>query len=143
MARNANLKWLIQINTTPSSTATYTEIGGLESVEFGNSEEVQEGYFLDGGGAGYSDITAGRLNITLAGKREDGDVGQDYIVGLIGSWGQSRKSTLKLTSYVTGDVYEIPCSIEVTSPSGGNADELGKFECVMHSDGAWTFKASA
>jgi len=143
MARSANLKWLVKINSTPATTATYVEVGGLESLAWGNSEEVQEGFFISDDGAGYSDVTGGRLNITLSGKRVDGDTGQDYIIGLMGSWGSSRKSTLQLTHVVTGDVYLIPCSIEITAPSGGDTVALESFECVCHSDGAWTFTASA
>ena len=143
MARTANLKWKIEIDTTPATTATYAEVGGIESVDFANSDEVKEGFFISDGGFGHSDVTAGRLAVGLSGKRVDGDTGQDYIVCLVGSWGADRKSTVKLTSYVTGDVYEIPCSLEIGAVSGGAAEDLEAFECTAHSDGAWTFTASA
>jgi len=138
MSRNSNSTWKVEIDTTPLTTNTFVEIGGIESISWDNSEEVQEGFLLKDLGAGYSDVTAGRLNITLSGKREVGDGGQDYIVGLVGTWGASRKSTLRLTSATSGESYSIPCSIEVSSFSGGNAEELEEFECVCHSDGAWT-----
>ena len=141
MGRIANLKWKVEIDTTPSTTNTYAEVKGLESISWENSEEVQEGFFLSDAGAGYSDVTAGRLNISVSGKRVDGDTGQDYIVGLVGSWGSDRKSTLQLTNTENSDVYTIPCSIEIGTFSGGSAEELEAFECVFHSDGAWTVSA--
>ena len=138
MARNANLEWLVQIDTTPEATPTLAEIGGLESLDFTTEEEVQTGYFISDSGAGYSDITAGRLTVGVSGKRINGDTGQDYIVGLIGSWGASRKSTLTLTNAVTSEVIEVPCSIELASVTGGSTEELEAFEVTFHSDGAWT-----
>jgi len=141
MGRIANLKWKVEINTTPPSTATFVEVKGLESVDWDNSEEVQEGYFLSDGGAGYANVTAGRLNISVSGKRVDGDAGQDYIVGLVGSWGSDRESTVQLTNSENSDMYTIPCAIEIGTFSGGAAEELESFECVFHSDGAWTVSA--
>jgi len=135
MARQANLKWKVEINTTGT---TYKEVKGIESISWDSAEEVQEGYFLSDGGFGYSDVTSGRLNITLSGKRVDPDDGQDYIIGKIGKWGADLKTNLKLTNTITSDVYTIPCSIEVTSPFGGDAEGLEEFEVVLHSDGAWT-----
>jgi len=135
MARQANLKWKIEVNTTG---VTYKEIKGIESISWDSAEEVQEGYFLSDGGFGYSDVTAGRLNITLSGKRIDPDDGQDYIIGKVGKWGADLKTNLKLTNLGTSDVYTIPCSIEVTTPFGGDAEGLEEFEVVFHSDGAWS-----
>ncbi|MCK4258752.1 MAG: hypothetical protein KAX49_07225 [Halanaerobiales bacterium] len=143
MARTANLKWKIEIDTTPLSTPTLAEVKGLESLDFAVENENQSGYFIADGGFGYSDIVAGRLTVGVSGKRIDGDTGQDYLAGLVGSWGADVKSTLTLTNYITGDVYSIPCSVDVTAVSGGAAEELEIFECTFHSDGAWTFTASA
>lgn len=141
MARMANLKWKVEVDTTPTTTATWAEIKGLESVSWDMAEEVQEGYFLSDGGFGYSDVTAGRLNITLSGKRVNGDTGQDYLMGKVGKWGTDRKTDLKLTDLITLDKFTIPCSFEITTPNGGDAEGLSEFEVVFHSDGAWTASA--
>ena len=139
--RHANLVWKAEIDTTPTEEETYVEIGGIESMSWENSEEVQEGFAFSDGGAGYSEVTAGRLNISMSGRRIEGDAGQDYCVGLVGNWGSDRKSTLKLTNSKTSDVLTIPCSIEVGAFSGGAAEELETFEVTFHSDGAWTVSA--
>ncbi len=142
MARSANLQWLVQVDTTPTATPTLVEIGGLESLDFSFEEETKQGYFNNDNGTGYSDVTAGRLTVSVSGKRVDGDAGQDYISGLAGSWGASRKNTLTLTHSVTGDIYSIPCSIELGATTGGSMEELEAFECTFHSDGAWTYTDS-
>lgn len=137
--RNANLKWKIEVDTTPDvSTDEYKEIKGIESLEFAFEDEVQSGFFLSDNGYGYSDVTAGRLTVSLTGKRVAGDDGQDYIVGLVGAWGNSRKSTLKLTNDETNETFEIPSSIEIGTVLGGGAEELEEFEVTFHSDGEWT-----
>jgi hypothetical protein len=141
MARQANLKWKVEVDTTPTTTATYAEVKGIESISWDSANEVQEGYFLADAGFGYSDVTAGRLNITLSGKRVDGDTGQDYIIGKLGLWGSNRKTTLKLTNLTNLDKFTIPSVFEITSPFGGDAEGLEEFEVVFHSDGAWTASA--
>ena len=141
MARQANLKWKIEVDTTPTTTATWAEVKGIESVSWDSAEEVQEGYFLSDGGFGYSDVTAGRLNITLSGKRIDGDTGQDFIMGKFGKWGTDRKTDLRLTNLTNLDKITIPSSFEITTPAGGDAEALADFEVVFHSDGAWTASA--
>ena len=137
--RNANLKWKIEVDTTPElETEDFKEIKGMESLEFSFEDEVQTGFFLSDNGYGYSDVTAGRLTVSLTGKRVVGDDGQDFIVGLVGAWGNSRKSTLKLTNEETNEAFEIPSSIEIGTVLGGGAEELEEFEVTFHSDGEWT-----
>jgi len=141
MPRQANLKWKIEIDTTPLSTATLVEVKGIESISWDMAEEVQEGYFISDAGYGYSEVTAGRLNITLSGKRINGDTAQDFIMGKVGKWGAERKTTLKLTELVSLETYTIPCAFEISSPAGGDAEGLSEFEVTLHSDGAWAVSA--
>jgi hypothetical protein len=141
MARQANLKWKIEVDSTPATTATFVEVKGIESISWDSAEEVQEGYFISDGGFGYSDVTAGRLNITLSGKRVTGDTGQDYIVGKVGKWGNDRKTDLRLTNLTNLKKFTIPCSFEIPTFCGGDAEGLEEFEVVFHSDGAWTASA--
>jgi len=136
MARSANLTAKFEIDSTPLTSPTLLEIGGIEDFTFDSEEEVQTGFFVSAGGAGYSDVTAGRLTISVTGKRIVGDIGQDYIDGLNNSFGSARKSTLTVT-FDSGTIYTIPCSIEISSLSGGAAEELESFEVTFHSDGVW------
>jgi len=136
MARAAVLESTYEIDTNPTGVASYSDIGGLEDVGFAVAEEVRTGYFV-GAPNGYSDVTAGRLDVTLTGKRIVDDTGQDYIVGLLGSYGTDRKSTLKITA-PDGTIFEIPCSIEITSVLGGASADLDAFSCICHSDGDFT-----
>jgi len=136
MARKANLTTGIQVDTTPETTPTLVDLSGIESLDWAVENEVQTGYFISDAGAGYSDVTAGRMTISMSGKRIIGDAGQDYIVGMLGSWGSSLKTNLSITE--GGQTYTIPVSVELTSFTGGAAEELEAFEVTFHSDGAWT-----
>jgi hypothetical protein len=139
MGRNANNKTKLEIDITfANETPTLAEFDGIETLDWAVEEEVQTGYFISDGGAGYSDVTAGRLTITLTGKRVYGDPAQDYIVGLTGQWGANRKNKLKIT-LPDESYFEIPCSIEIVSIAGGDASDLSAFETILHSDGAWTY----
>ena len=136
MARNANLTSIIKIDITPGATATLTEINGIESIDWAVENETSTGYFISDDGFGYSDVTAGRMTISLSGKRIVGDTAQDYIVSLVGTYGSALKTDIVISN--DGGDYTIPVSIELTAFSGGSAEELEAFEVTFHSDGAWT-----
>lgn len=138
MSRYANNKTKLELDITHGSTPTLTEIHGIESLDWSIEEEVQTGYFVSDGGAGYSDVTAGRMTINLSGKRLNADAVQDYVAGLNGKWGADRKNELKIT-LPDGSFYEIPCTIEIGSLSGGEASDLEAFDITLHSDGKWTY----
>lgn len=87
----------VQINTTPSSTATYKTIGdGITNVSEALNEVKQQMYYLINKGFGQSEVTAMHPAITFTGHRLEGDDAQNYIMGLKYSLGSARKTDIKI-----------------------------------------------
>lgn len=87
----------VQINTTPSSTATYKTIGdGITNVSEALNEVKQQMYYLINKGFGQTEITAMHPSITFTGHRLEGDDAQNYIFGLKYSLGSARKTDIKI-----------------------------------------------
>ena len=77
------------------------------------------------------------VTISLAGKRNVGDAGNDYVAGLAWKSGQACNSQLEWT-FPNGDKVLIDCVINVTSAGGDSTNvEPLEFECM--SDGKPTF----
>lgn len=103
MPNNSTGKFLVmygvevQINTTPSSTATYATIGdGITNVSEALNEVKQQMYYLINKGFGQSEVTAMHPSITFTGHRLEGDTAQNYIFGLKYSLGSARKTDIKI-----------------------------------------------
>ena len=87
----------VQINTTPSSTATYKTIGdGITNVSEALNEVKQQMYYLINKGFGQTEVTAMHPAITFTGHRLEGDDAQNYIFGLKYSLGSARKTDIKI-----------------------------------------------
>jgi hypothetical protein len=80
------------------------------------------------------------VTITIAGKRNVGDAGNDYVAGLAFKSGQTCNSQLEW-NFPNGDKVLIDCVINVTSAGGDSTNvEPLEFECL--SDGKPTFTAA-
>ena len=80
------------------------------------------------------------LTISLNGKRNIGDAGNDYVAGLAFLSGQACNSELEW-AFPNGDKVLIPCVINVTEGGGDSTNvEPLAFECL--SDGKPTFTAA-
>lgn len=87
----------VQINTAPSSTASYATIGdGITNVQETLNEVKQQMYYLINKGFGQTEVTAMHPAITFTGNRLHGDSAQDYIFGLKYSLGSARKTDIKI-----------------------------------------------
>lgn len=86
--------------------------------------------------------TGNSLTITLTGKRNYGDAGNDYLAGLSVLTGTSVESVLEWT-LPNGGVLTIPCTVNVTSFGGGDATAADGLEVEILSDGLPTYSFSA
>jgi hypothetical protein len=81
------------------------------------------------------------ITISLSGKRNIGDAGNDYVAGLAFLSGQACNSQLEWT-FPNGDKVLMDCVINVTSAGGDSTNvEPLEFECL--SDGKPTFTPKA
>lgn len=127
-----------EINTSGrGSDGTFVAIADMEtfSVSFDNS--VEEWTPMDQDGWVRRLMTGKGITISLNGKRNIGDAGNDYVAGMKFKNGQACNSELKWT-FPNGDIVTIPCVINVTEGGGDSTNvEPMSFECL--SDGKPTF----
>ncbi len=126
-----------QICTTgrPSSGAqgTYADIADMETFSVSFDDNVEEWTPMTTEGWVRRLKTGKGVTVSINGKRNIGDAGNDYIASLAFLSGQACNSCLKWT-FPDSTVVTLPCVINVTACGGDstNVDPL-EFECM--SDG--------
>ena len=134
-----------EINTKGRSGATggtFASIADMETFSVSFDNNVEEWTPMDQDGWKRRLMTGKGLSISLNGKRNVGDAGNDYVAGMKFKNGQACNTELKWT-FPNGDIVIIPCVINVTEGGGDSTNvEPMAFECL--SDGKPTFtEASA
>ena len=122
--------------TGTSATETYKTIADMESFSVSFDDNVEEWTPMTTNGWVRRLKTGKGVTISINGKRNVGDDGNNYIAGLAFKSGAECNSKLKWT-FPDGTVVTLPCVINVTAIGGDstNVDPL-EFECL--SDGAPT-----
>ncbi len=82
--------------------------------------------------------TSNSITISMGGKRNYGDPGNDYVASLAYEIGQKADSIFYI-EFPNGDTLEMPCVIVVTS-LGGDSTALDALEWEAHSHGKPTYK---
>lgn len=125
-----------KINTggrTTDATDKMVTIADMESFSVSFDDNVEEWTPMTTEGWVRRLKTGKGVTISLAGKRNVGDPGNDYIAGLAWKSGQACNSRLEWT-FPNGDKVLIDCVINVTSAGGDSTNvEPLEFECM--SDG--------
>lgn len=121
--------------TTPESFVT---IADCETFEVSIDGNVEEWTPMDTEGWMRRMKTGSSISINLAGKRNFGDAGQDYISETIMSTGNDSNSILEWT-LPNGDKLTMPCVINLASPGGGDSTAVDSFEVDLMSDGKPTY----
>ena len=127
-----------KINTGGRITSsTMVTIADMESFSVSFDDNVEEWTPMTTEGWVRRLKTGKGITITLNGKRNIGDAGNDYIAGLAFKSGQDCNSQLEWT-FPNGDKVLMDCVINVTSAGGDSTNvEPLEFECM--SDGKPTF----
>lgn len=122
-------------------TGTFVSIADMESFSVSFDDNVEEWTPMTTEGWVRRLKTGKGITISLNGKRNVGDAGNDYVAGLAWKSGQECNSTLKW-NFPNGDSVTIPCVINVTSVGGDSTNvEPLEWECL--SDGKPTFTEKA
>lgn len=119
--------------TTDIKTATYTTVKDAESLSISIDNGVEEWNPMDAGGWVRRLMTAKSIGISMGGKRNYGDEGNDYVAGLAWKNGQDCNSVLKITFPNLDSLY-IPCVISVNSMAG-DSTAVDALEWEAQSDG--------
>lgn len=133
-----------KINKSGRTTGTenMVTIADMESFSVSFDDNVEEWTPMTTEGWVRRLKTGKGITISLNGKRNIGDAGNDYVASLAFKSGQTCNSELEWT-FPNGDKVLMPCVINVTSIGGDSTNvEPLEFECM--SDGKPTFtEASA
>jgi hypothetical protein len=88
-------------------------------------------------------LTTGKgLSISISGKRQYGDAGNDYIAGLILSLGNDSQ-TIFSWDLPNGDNLTMNCIVELNNPAGGDSTNVDNLDWVAKSDGLPVYTDSA
>lgn len=131
-----------KINTSGRATGTTSmvTIADMESFSVSFDDNVEEWTPMTSEGWVRRLKTGKGITISLSGKRNIGDAGNDYIAGLAFLSGQACNSQLEWT-FPDGSKVLMDCVINVTSAGGDSTNvEPLEFECL--SDGKPTFTAA-
>ncbi len=109
-------------------------IADMENFSMSITSDSQEWYPMDAKGWRRLLVTAKAITISLSGKRNYGDDGNDYVASLALKNGRSCCSKLKLT-FPNEDTLEMKCVLKVTNWVGGASTDVQPLEFDLESDG--------
>lgn len=114
-------------------SGTYDTVTDSESLSISIDGGIEEWNPMDAGGWVRRLMTAKSIGVSMGGKRNYGDKGNDYVAGLAWKNGQDCNSVMKIT-FPNLDVLYIPCVINVTSLAG-DSTSVDALEWEAQSDG--------
>lgn len=121
--------------TTPG---TFVIVKDLETFKLGVEGKTEEWYPLDMSGWARQAVTGKKLTVSFTGKRNYGDVGNDYIASKLLATGQDLETIMEWT-LPSGGKLTMPCVINLTSPAGGDSTNIDSLEFELFSDGLPVF----
>ena len=128
-----------KVDTSTTSTPSWASIADCETVEFSFDNGVEEWTPFESEGWVRRLMTAKSVTITISGKRNVGDTGNDFVAGLSFANGQDAQAGFKIT-FADGDVVEFANAVfNVTSNGGGDATNVAPLEFEVMSNGKPTY----
>lgn len=124
----------IAINAGTISSPNYVTVKDVETMKPSLKGTMDTWIPMDQGGWQRALLTGKALDFAFSGKRNIGDVGNDYIFNTLLATGSACASGLQIT-FPNGDVFQMPMQIELTSPFGGDASKVSTLEWTAHNDG--------
>lgn len=116
-----------------AGSAAATVVKDAESLSISIDSNVEEWDAMEAEGWKRRLMTAKSISISMGGKRNYGDPGNDYVASLFMKNGQDCNSVFTVT-FPNGDKLVMPCVINVTS-LGGDATAADALEWEALSDG--------
>lgn len=136
---------VFKVNTAGRSGTTGTSLVPIaDMTTFGVAVEGQneEWFPLDQEGWARQANTGKKMVISLSGKRNYGDPGNDYIAGMMMKTGKDCETAFEWT-LPDGSTLAGNCVINLTAPGGGDATALNTLEFEILIDGKPTFTAAS
>jgi hypothetical protein len=144
MGIEINYQVRCEINTTPSGTATWADMGVMfKNIAKSLNENVIQGAYLADAGWGSSHVTGGQLTVSFTGTKMPGDACSDYLfsTGVQMAWGNARTTQIRITD--SDNVILWGVTLANITDSGGDANGDSAVTLVVHSNGIPTISAVA
>ncbi len=125
------------VNTNGRTGETTTVVKDAESLSISIDGNVEEWNPMDAEGWKRRLMTAKSLSISMGGKRNYGDPGNDYVAGLAFKTGSDCNSIFSV-NFPDGGKLVMDCVINVTS-LGGDSTAVDALEWEVLSDGKPTY----
>lgn len=111
----------------------FAVVKDAESLSISIDGNVEEWNPMDNAGWGRKLMTSKSLSVSMGGKRNYGDPGNDYVAGCTFKNGQDCNSQFRIT-FPNRDTLQFDCVINVTS-MGGDSTAVNALEWEALSDG--------
>lgn len=135
MVNPANkLKFRVGTKGRESAEMDMKTILDVESFEMTFDNGVEEWNPYDMEGWRRALMTAKSMTISISGKRNVGDPGNDYIASLIMVNGEDANTIMEV-EFPDGDKIKMPCVANVSNIGGGDATAVNGLEAEFMSDG--------
>ncbi len=127
------------INISGRTGTTSTIVKDAESLSISFDNGIEEWNAMDQNGWTSRLMTSKSISVSLGGKRNYGDPGNDYVASLAYKNGQECNSIFFI-NFPNGDTLSMPCVVNVTS-DGGDSTAAQSLEWEVQSDGKPTYIA--
>lgn len=133
-------KNVFKIDTTGGTgeTSNLKAIADMESFSVSIDGNVEEWKPFDQEGWTRRLVTGKALTVSVSGKRNIGDAGNDYVAGLALKTGADSHTTVVWT-FPSGATLTIPCVINVTEWESGDSTAVAPLAFDIMSDGMPTY----
>ena len=121
-----------------SAAEKMVTIAEMESFSVSIDGNVEEWKPMEAEGWTRRMVTGKALTITLSGKRNVGDPGNDYVAN--SAWGTGTSCDTKFEwEFPSGAKLTFDCVINVTNPGSGDSTNVAGLEFEVQSDGKPTY----
>ena len=127
-----------KIDKTGGTAENLVTIADMESFSVSIDGNVEEWKPFDQEGWTRRLVTGKALTVSVSGKRNIGDAGNDYVAGLALKTGADSHTTVVWT-FPSGATLTIPCVINVTEWESGDSTAVAPLAFDIMSDGKPTF----
>jgi len=134
-----NIKFKIGTNGLLSKSDEMCDVKDMETFSISFDNGVETWHAIDQEGWARRLMTAKSVSINLSGKRNYGDIGNDYVAGLAYENG-GQACTILETEFPDGSVLSMSCVISVSASDGGGATDVAALEFTCLSDGKPSYR---
>ena len=128
-----------KVNTGEGSTQTWSTIADMETFSVSIDNGVEEWVPFEQEGWTRRLMTAKSITLTVNGKRNIGDTGNDYVAGLFMNSGQAAQGDFQWTFPDGGVLQFNDAVVNITNMGAGDSTAVAPLEFEIMSNGKPTY----